>query len=390
MSRLTDALTHLAGRGGPGDPAAVLDAARHRAAQMRRHRRAVVGVAAAALVLVVGIVSLDSRPDGDRVGTESGLAGQPSAPPAPGPTPGPAPTSPDDPARDGAPASTAPADAETSPSQGRASVQVFFTAEDHLADGCSATTPVTRTVEAPAVLRGALEELLRGPTRAERAAGLQSPFSAETAGGLVAVSIVEGVALVDLRPDLVQALGPTSAACAGAVLVSQLDATVTQFPQVERAVYSYGGDVAAFYAGLEGVAPDGSSTTPEADGVPAWPGSVTVMASGEVDLDGFDAHLAAADPRGSLGPGAVASLLLHLEDQRAAGVLVHVEDLASDRPRVLAVTLSRLGDDSVRAIRYELRIDVTPGEPARVTSATWSQRCHPGRGQQDFAAALCV
>lgn len=55
------------------------------------------------------------------------------------------------------------------------------------------------------------------------------------------------------------------------------------------------------------------------------------------------------------------------------------------------VTLLRDGleDDSVRAERYvlELRRD---GDELRLASARWAQRCHVGRGHQEFSPELCV
>jgi hypothetical protein len=55
------------------------------------------------------------------------------------------------------------------------------------------------------------------------------------------------------------------------------------------------------------------------------------------------------------------------------------------------VTLLRpdLEDDSVRAERYvlELRPD---GDEWRLASARWEQRCHVGRGHQEFSPELCI
>jgi hypothetical protein len=100
------------------------------------------------------------------------------------------------------------------------------------------------------VLHGALTALLAGPTSEERAQGLESWFSAETADALRSVALSGGVARVDLR-DLRDLIPGASSSCGSAVLLGQLDATVTQFPGVTRAVYSLDGDVDAFYEWLQ-------------------------------------------------------------------------------------------------------------------------------------------
>jgi hypothetical protein len=46
-----------------------------------------------------------------------------------------------------------------------------------------------------------------------------------------------------------------SSSCGSAILLAQLDATATQFPTVDRAVYSIDGDTRAFYEWLQLVPP---------------------------------------------------------------------------------------------------------------------------------------
>lgn len=381
MTRLTEALESLADRGSPRGPDRVLPAARLRAAQMRRRRLAAMGGLAAAAVVVVAAVGLAVTGGDGGTRVESGLAATTDggAPSTSRPAPDPA-TS--------VPATSAPGPTTTPP--GTASTVRVFLLDRSEAD-CATTRAVERPVEGTAVLRAALDHLLEGPTPEDEAAGLTSWFSAATAGGVLSVDIVEGVALVDLRGDLLAAMPGVSTSCGSAGLFAQLDGTVTQFDGVERAVYSLDGDVAAFYESLEGSAPDGSSSTPEADGIAAWPGSVGLDPSGALDLGDFPDHLASVDPDHQLGMEAIASLLLHLEDQRAQGVIVLVEGLPEvDGERGLAVTLSNLGDDSVAELRYELRYTVGPGRPPTITAASWSQRCQPGRGHQDPSPELCV
>jgi len=100
------------------------------------------------------------------------------------------------------------------------------------------------------VLAGAMRALLAGPTAAERARGYGGWFSARTAGALRGVSLKGGVARIDFR-DLRRLIPNASSSCGSALLLAQLDRTATQFPSVRRAVYSFDGDVRAFYEWLQ-------------------------------------------------------------------------------------------------------------------------------------------
>ena len=54
------------------------------------------------------------------------------------------------------------------------------------------------------------------------------------------------------------------------------------------------------------------------------------------------------------------------------------------------LTLEGLMDDSVRAQRYELDLSRRADGTWKVESASWAQRCHEGRGHQDFSPELCL
>jgi hypothetical protein len=132
-------------------------------------------------------------------------------------------------------------------------VNVFF-ARGAPGRDCDRVTPVRRTVVFPALLRGALTELLAGPTAAERARGYGGWFSARTAGRLRSVRIERGVAYVDFR-DLRRLIPNASSSCGSALLLAQLDRTATQFRTVRRAVYSFDGSRRAFSEWLQRPAP---------------------------------------------------------------------------------------------------------------------------------------
>ena len=119
---------------------------------------------------------------------------------------------------------------------------------------CGSVRPVWRTIAAPAVLRGAMQALLRGPTASERRLGYGGWFSSRTAGYLRSVNLVGGVARVDFR-DFRRLISGASSSCGSALLFAQLNRTATQFPTVRRAVYSFNGNVHRFYEWLQRSAP---------------------------------------------------------------------------------------------------------------------------------------
>jgi hypothetical protein len=92
--------------------------------------------------------------------------------------------------------------------------------------------------------------LLRGPTAAERRKGYGGWFSSRTAGMLRGVNLVHGVAYIDFK-DFKRIIPGASSSCGSALLLAQLDRTATQFPTVDRAVYSFNGSRSAFYEWLQ-------------------------------------------------------------------------------------------------------------------------------------------
>ena len=98
---------------------------------------------------------------------------------------------------------------------------------------------------------------------------------------------------------------------------------------------------------------------------------------GVLAVDGFNDYVDATEGGWRLDPGQLA-----LEFTQSSG-RVTVE---GDRVTVLRDDLE---DDSVRAERYvlELRPD---GDEWRLDSARWEQRCHVGRGHQEFSPELCL
>lgn len=164
---------------------------------------------------------------------------------------------------------TPSADSTTSPSPtgtseatppSRRTVEVYFSNEE-LGDPCGDVFAVTRDVPATAPLRGTLEALLAGPTADERADGYGGWFGEETATLLAGVRLEDHRALVSFRSSLPEVIPNASTSCGSAALLGALDATLTQFPEVDGAWYDLEGDRDAFYEWLQLSAPDDASTS---------------------------------------------------------------------------------------------------------------------------------
>lgn len=145
-----------------------------------------------------------------------------------------------------------------SPTRNAFLVQIYFTPEEWGGRDCSVTAGAMRERPVDDTLADALpfvlEELLAGPTAHELVSGYTSWFSAETAGMLRSVDVSEGVAHVDFE-NFAPLLNNASTSCGSASLMSSLDRTVTQFVEIEKAVYYFDGDAVAFYGWLQSTPP---------------------------------------------------------------------------------------------------------------------------------------
>lgn len=120
---------------------------------------------------------------------------------------------------------------------------------------CARVLPLKRVVAPPALLKGAMQALLAGPTKAEQARGYGGWFSVKTAGHLRSVRISNGVAFVDFH-TFVRDIPNASSSCGSALLLAQLNRTAKQFPTVKRTVYSFEGSRRDFYEWLQREAPE--------------------------------------------------------------------------------------------------------------------------------------
>ncbi len=101
------------------------------------------------------------------------------------------------------------------------------------------------------VLRGALQQLLFGPSSVERDDGLFSALADGAAAVPFDVVITDGRAVVDFGADLPRVSPGTSSSEASRRFLRQLHATVFQFPTVTSAEYRVGGSCDAFWSWLQ-------------------------------------------------------------------------------------------------------------------------------------------
>jgi hypothetical protein len=99
---------------------------------------------------------------------------------------------------------------------------------------------------------------------------------------------------------------------------------------------------------------------------------------GKLEVATFREHAQAVDEEWERIPEGVAREFLNLADGRTTFDGSTVVFLRDD-----------LQDDSIRAERWVLELE-QQGEEWELVAARWEQRCHVGRGHQDFSPELCL
>jgi hypothetical protein len=110
---------------------------------------------------------------------------------------------------------------------------------------------------------------------------------------------------------------------------------------------------------------------------------------GSIAIAGFNARLAAENPTWAGSPKRIAQEFLRTDNIDAATTDTQVKALSPQAAEVV-VLANGVRDDSVHAIFFSLFLKHQPDQTWRLTIATWSQQCQPGRGHQNFTPALCV
>ena len=109
--------------------------------------------------------------------------------------------------------------------------------------------------------------------------------------------------------------------------------------------------------------------------------------SGALTAPGFNDLIERTGPGWAASLDTTAATLLNLDRPFDGPVEVYLR-AEPDEP-VVTVTLTRLGDDSVKAIRY--RVVFTRGADGRYRFVSGERRtlCHSGRGHSSFEAKTC-
>ena len=143
-------------------------------------------------------------------------------------------------------------------------VDVYFAGQDST---CDSDRVVTREVDTPGVARGALNQLLAGPNPQEQNEGLTSPFTADTAGALLDVTIVDGRARVDLMH-----LGEwlDASPCTGDLVHSAIERTLLQFDTVDRVRITFDGNASLYRDWKESGAQPGPAAEADFPPAAAW------------------------------------------------------------------------------------------------------------------------
>jgi D-alanyl-D-alanine carboxypeptidase/Putative peptidoglycan binding domain len=134
-----------------------------------------------------------------------------------------------------------------------------------------------------------------------------------------------------------------------------------------------------------------SPQVPDSSG---WTGDINALTdttTGAVNVAPFNDYLETASVPVNRSPCDAARVLLHLDRPRQEGETVSVVvDPVGAANATVTVTIDNLADDSIAAVRYELRFEDFGNDAIRLAAGSWSQRCQPGRGHQDFLTELCV
>jgi hypothetical protein len=166
--------------------------------------------------------------------------------------------------RSDGPVAVAPTSSPTSPAGGSAAevmtVQVYFHRVG--SDDPARVVAVPRTVpRSERVATAALGQLIGGTTAEEADRGYRSSFVPATADSLRDVRVADGVAHADFR-DFSAIIPDAGSGAGGTALLAELDGTLKQFDTVKSTVYSFDGDVAAFYRWLQRQPPTGNPPDP--------------------------------------------------------------------------------------------------------------------------------
>ena len=132
----------------------------------------------------------------------------------------------------------------------------------------------------------------------------------------------------------------------------------------------------------------GSTTTSTSPSLANWSPPPRAP-DGSIPVAAFNARLVTDKPTWARDPQRVAHEFLRTDNIDAASTDTQVANAAPDATE-LVVTVNGLADDSVHAIRFDVRLARQVDQTWHLDAASWSQQCQPNRGHQNFTTALCI
>ena len=119
--------------------------------------------------------------------------------------------------------------------------------------------------------------------------------------------------------------------------------------------------------------------------------SVQVTSSEQIDFSTFNEALAVAGSKGeqwAKDPVAIVRRFVHWGRGQEAVLLFKGVGEIPNRYEFVAIS-NGFQDDSVRGERFDITLEADSRQIWRVTSATTSWRCWPGRGHESYGAKPC-
>lgn len=138
-----------------------------------------------------------------------------------------------------------------------------------------------------------------------------------------------------------------------------------------------------------------STSTHSPTPTPTWDGPGSLGEDASVDVASFNAYVDEVDASWTQSPLRMALEFLALSDPSnpdGGAFRTIAEQQASPEggtEAMVVVTQEGLHDDSVQAIRFTLEFE-KQGDGWVLVTASWGQRCHQGRGHQEFTPEFCV
>jgi hypothetical protein len=113
--------------------------------------------------------------------------------------------------------------------------------------------------------------------------------------------------------------------------------------------------------------------------------------TGALPVEEFNDFVAQARPAFATSALRTAIEFAHAGDGAAATTSVVAFEGPEGNADEASVTVTRdgLADDSIRALRYRIVLERADDRSWRLQSAQRTQRCHEGRGSQEFSTKLC-